>query len=368
KIAMIRPDSKGNEQIYYFINNMQGSPIYIVDAEGTKISKVQMDEWGNAGLVVGPVTELNFTGKKLEPESKLFYFNQRWYDSETGRFLTEDPAAQGPNPYAYCANNPISYVDPDGEFFFEIFTFVGGLIGGAYEYIRTGGDGNAFAKGFMDGAKIGGTIGIGLDLYTGGITTYSDDNPFFKAALSTYTMAWYGQAGTSVGVPIGGGGPEQQRGMGGGETNNSRYEDPGIYLPGSGPGQGNRPGSGSRTSPYQSFREWDGKPHLGNDFGYGDGNVYARYSGRVTYAQMWNNSGFGNQIRVQRSGYSGQYSSYSHLSSMSVSRGDFVLAGQNIGRIGGTSGRRGVSYTPHLHYAEYTIDPDGKWRYWDPGY
>ncbi|MCP3965077.1 MAG: RHS repeat protein, partial [Lentisphaerae bacterium] len=47
KIAMIRPDSKGNEQIYYFINNMQGSPIYIVDAEGTKISKVQMDEWGN---------------------------------------------------------------------------------------------------------------------------------------------------------------------------------------------------------------------------------------------------------------------------------------------------------------------------------
>ncbi|MCP3943941.1 MAG: hypothetical protein GY710_21020, partial [Desulfobacteraceae bacterium] len=61
-----------------------------------------------------------FTGKKLEPESKLFYFNQRWYDSETGRFLTEDPAAQGPNPYAYCANNPLIYTDPDGELFWLI--------------------------------------------------------------------------------------------------------------------------------------------------------------------------------------------------------------------------------------------------------
>jgi len=38
----------------------------------------------------------------------------RYYDPETGRFLTHDPAASDINLYAFVNNNPINYVDPLG--------------------------------------------------------------------------------------------------------------------------------------------------------------------------------------------------------------------------------------------------------------
>jgi hypothetical protein len=44
-----------------------------------------------------------------------------WYHPEAGRFLTRDPvrgritAPQSLNPYTYCFNNPLKYVDPDGR-------------------------------------------------------------------------------------------------------------------------------------------------------------------------------------------------------------------------------------------------------------
>ncbi|NDC83641.1 RHS repeat-associated core domain-containing protein [bacterium] len=60
---------------------------------------------------------MNFTGKKCDPETGLYYFNQRYYDPKIGRFLTEDPAGQAFNPYFYASNNPLMYVDPDGKFF-----------------------------------------------------------------------------------------------------------------------------------------------------------------------------------------------------------------------------------------------------------
>ncbi|HEX3047773.1 MAG TPA: RHS repeat-associated core domain-containing protein [Bacillota bacterium] len=56
-----------------------------------------------------------YTGKRLEQGSGLVYFGARFYDPETGRFLTVDPGRQGTNWYSYCFNNPLRYVDPDGQ-------------------------------------------------------------------------------------------------------------------------------------------------------------------------------------------------------------------------------------------------------------
>jgi len=39
----------------------------------------------------------------------------RYYDPEAGRFTSRDPAKDGLNWYAYCRQNPLIYVDPDGE-------------------------------------------------------------------------------------------------------------------------------------------------------------------------------------------------------------------------------------------------------------
>jgi hypothetical protein len=42
------------------------------------------------------------------------HFNARWYDAETARFISEDPARDGVSWFAYVGNNPLKYVDPTG--------------------------------------------------------------------------------------------------------------------------------------------------------------------------------------------------------------------------------------------------------------
>lgn len=47
-------------------------------------------------------------------ETGNYYMRARYYHSETGRFINEDPIKDGSNWYAYCGSNPINYQDPNG--------------------------------------------------------------------------------------------------------------------------------------------------------------------------------------------------------------------------------------------------------------
>jgi RHS repeat-associated protein len=62
-----------------------------------------------------------FTGKERDSESRLDNFGARYDESNLGRFLSSDIGAfhldnpQSLNRYAYALNNPLFYVDPDGQ-------------------------------------------------------------------------------------------------------------------------------------------------------------------------------------------------------------------------------------------------------------
>lgn len=64
-----------------------------------------------------------YRGYYYDTELGLYYLQTRYYDSNTGRFINADgyvTTGQGLisyNMYAYCCNNPITYVDYSGEFF-----------------------------------------------------------------------------------------------------------------------------------------------------------------------------------------------------------------------------------------------------------
>ncbi len=53
----------------------------------------------------------------------LLYLNARFYDPQTGRFITRDTYrgerddAGKWHLYLYCANNPVNYVDPSGHYY-----------------------------------------------------------------------------------------------------------------------------------------------------------------------------------------------------------------------------------------------------------
>ena len=53
-------------------------------------------------------------GYQEDGESGYKLLGHRYYDPETGRFLSRDPAFDGRNWYAYCVNNPLHYADPSG--------------------------------------------------------------------------------------------------------------------------------------------------------------------------------------------------------------------------------------------------------------
>ncbi len=59
---------------------------------------------------------ITFQSKYYDTESGLYYYYNRYYDPNTGRFTTEDPIgiAGGLNLYRAFGNNPVSYVDPWG--------------------------------------------------------------------------------------------------------------------------------------------------------------------------------------------------------------------------------------------------------------
>ena len=57
---------------------------------------------------------IQFTGKDIDLDTGLYYFNARWYDPSLGRFMTEDPIRDGLNWYVYANNNPLKFVDPTG--------------------------------------------------------------------------------------------------------------------------------------------------------------------------------------------------------------------------------------------------------------
>ena len=55
-----------------------------------------------------------YTGEYTDLSSGLIYLRNRYYDPSIGRFITEDPARDGLNWYAYCGDNPVMFVDPWG--------------------------------------------------------------------------------------------------------------------------------------------------------------------------------------------------------------------------------------------------------------
>jgi RHS repeat-associated protein len=55
-------------------------------------------------------------GQLFDEELGLVYQRARYYVPREGRFLTPDPLgpAGGPNPFAYCLNQPLLWIDPRG--------------------------------------------------------------------------------------------------------------------------------------------------------------------------------------------------------------------------------------------------------------
>ena len=110
---------------YYAKRDHLGSTRVLCHASGNTLVADQATGYYPFGLAHGHENlNLNrylFSGKELQDQSlggKLlgFYdFVSRFYDPTLGRWFNVDPKLEFVSPYGYCANNPVLYIDPNGE-------------------------------------------------------------------------------------------------------------------------------------------------------------------------------------------------------------------------------------------------------------
>lgn len=107
--------SKGSKQsVYYHHTDHLRTTVCITDSTSKVVWECEQEAFGNVISKTNNSFTPNFTGKFLDENTGLYYFNARWYDSEMGRFITEDPARDARNWFIYCKNNPMVLIDPTG--------------------------------------------------------------------------------------------------------------------------------------------------------------------------------------------------------------------------------------------------------------
>ena len=107
-------DGSERKKYFYHDDNL-GSTTAITDESGNVVWKNDFTPFGTqTGYEGTEEHDAKFTGKDYDEEIRLYYFNARWYDPELGRFISQDPIKDGVNWYAYCHDDPLSYIDLSG--------------------------------------------------------------------------------------------------------------------------------------------------------------------------------------------------------------------------------------------------------------
>lgn len=117
-----------NGTVYYYVTNIQGDVIGILDSAQIMVVQYHYDAWGNLlsttgtkSTTLGTLNPLRYRGYLFDTETNLYYLSTRYYNPTLGRFLNADAFAStgqgilGNNMFAYCGNQPVAYSDHSGE-------------------------------------------------------------------------------------------------------------------------------------------------------------------------------------------------------------------------------------------------------------
>ena len=119
--------SAGTSYTYnYFKTDHLGSTRVMLSAVDGTLQASQTTDFYPFGLAF-EYSNLNknkylFSGKELQDGNlggsmlEWYDFGARFYDPMLGRWFNMDPAAQYANPYLFCGNSPMMYVDRNGQF------------------------------------------------------------------------------------------------------------------------------------------------------------------------------------------------------------------------------------------------------------
>ena len=116
--------------VYWFEKNLQGDIVKVYNQSGGLLVSYTYDAWGNATISYsnnGQYTNaahnpFRYRGYYFDTDLGLYYLGTRYYDANTGRFISADSviagvggSIHGYNMFAYCFNNPVNMSDSSGH-------------------------------------------------------------------------------------------------------------------------------------------------------------------------------------------------------------------------------------------------------------
>ena len=112
---------------YYYVKNLQGDVIGLVNASGQYVVQYVYDAWGRVvsttgslASTLGQYNPFRYRGYYYDTETGWYYLQSRYYDPVVGRFLNADAFVStgqgfsGNNMFAYCGNDPVIRTDDGG--------------------------------------------------------------------------------------------------------------------------------------------------------------------------------------------------------------------------------------------------------------
>jgi RHS repeat-associated protein len=108
--------SRAGSSAFYEVDGL-GSVTSLTSIDGTISNNFAYDSFGNFNSMADPFLQpFRYTGRQWDSETGLYYYRERYYDTSTGRFLSEDPVGVGDGTswFSYVGNNPTNFVDPSG--------------------------------------------------------------------------------------------------------------------------------------------------------------------------------------------------------------------------------------------------------------
>lgn len=105
---------------YFFHQDGLNSVSAITDASRNVVQSYSYDSYGlpTPSTINGIRNGYAYTGREWDKEAGLYFYRARYYDPMEGRFISKDPIGfkgDNINLFAYVQNEPVNWIDPDGE-------------------------------------------------------------------------------------------------------------------------------------------------------------------------------------------------------------------------------------------------------------
>ena len=119
-----------NDVPYYFVKNLQGDVIAIVNKDAQTVARYSYDAWGvseikfdSSDCLIATINPYRYRSYYYDEEIGLHYLQSRYYDAILGRFICPDSTdyiamdntVNACHMLCYCQNSPTLAADPNGH-------------------------------------------------------------------------------------------------------------------------------------------------------------------------------------------------------------------------------------------------------------